>query len=163
MRFIYNGDTWPNPMERRQQRRWCICCSYQLRELADFFFVEDNYLEAFAGMNPTSGTDDLRGGRWVLRHNHMYERRKCKVTARKMVVGAVAGREKFTTTIFTATANAPAVGGIRSGVTVFHDNTVDGSAPGRSRLSAYRLTARCSNGPACPFAGATGDNPLGRE
>jgi len=50
------------------------------------------------------------------------------------------------------------VGGVRSGVTVFHDNTFDGVAPGQSgyQLQAYRSMFKWI---ACPFAGATGDNP----
>jgi hypothetical protein len=54
--------------------------------------------------------------------------------------------------------NTHGVGGVRSGVTVFHDNTFDGVAPGQSgyQLQAYRSFFKW---PACPFFGATGDNP----
>src|SRR5438132_11439294 len=39
-----------------------------------FFFVEDNYLKNGSNFNEFAGnTDDLRGGRWVFRHNHCYD------------------------------------------------------------------------------------------
>jgi hypothetical protein len=54
-------------------------------------------------------------------------------------------------------AHAHAVGGIRSGVTIMHHNTFDGVQPPRGLvLEAYRPFFKW---PACPFYGASGDNP----
>jgi hypothetical protein len=121
-----------------------------------FFFIEDNWLQTVSGKEPTGGPDDLRGGRWVWRHNHMYN---SQVQSHGTEDGRWRGgraREVYNND-FHATATFGA-GGIRSGVTVFHDNTFDGVAPGQSgyQLQAYRLMF---GWPSCPFHGATGDNP----
>jgi hypothetical protein len=119
-----------------------------------FFFVEDNYLEAVSG---TSGTDDLRGGRWVFRHNHCYG--NIEIQSHGTEDGRWRGgraREVYNNDFHNR--NTHGVGGVRSGVTVFHHNTFDGVAPGQSgyQLQAYRSVFKWRD---CPFAGATGDNP----
>ena len=120
-----------------------------------FFFMEDNYLKSLTG-NATGGPDDLRGGRWVWRHNHMYD---VSVQGHGTENGRWRGgraREVYSNDFHNTTNHG--VGGVRSGVTVFHDNTFDGVAPGQSgyQLQAYRSMFKWI---ACPFAGATGDNP----
>ena len=117
--------------------------------------MEDNYLKSLTG-NPTGGPDDLRGGRWVWRHNHMYD---VSVQGHGTENGRWRGgraREVYSNDFHNTTNHG--VGGVRSGVTVFHDNTFDGVTPGQSgyQLQAYRSMFKWI---ACPFAGATGDNP----
>jgi hypothetical protein len=120
----------------------------------EYFFVEDNYLEALPG--GTTGTDDLRGGRWVFRHNHCYG--NVQVQGHGTEDGRWRGgraREIYNND-FHRNANYPFCG-VRSGVTVVHNNTFDGVQPGPYcfQLQAYRSFFKW---PASPFAGATGDN-----
>jgi hypothetical protein len=121
----------------------------------EFFFVEDNYLEALPPGGGT-GTDDLRGGRWVFRHNHCYG--NVQVQGHGTENGRWRGgraREIYNND-FHRNANYP-IGGVRSGVTVVHDNTFEGVQPGQNsfQLQAYRSFFKWAG---CPFAGAIGDN-----
>jgi hypothetical protein len=122
----------------------------------EFFFMEDNWVESVKAGNPTGGPDDLRGARWVWRHNHMLN---AQVQGHGTEDGRWRGgraREIYNNDFH---ANGTfAMGGSRSGVTVIHDNTWWGVAPGQSgyQLQAYRSFFKW---PSCPFFGATGDNP----
>lgn len=125
----------------------------------DFFFVEDNYVKGFNPSHPGGGPDDLKGGRWVWRHNHMYD---ANVQAHGTEDGRWHGgraREVYNNDFHFSNAFVGGWGGIRSGVTVFHDNTSDGRWPGDSmyQQQAYRLFFKWPSTTA--FGGATGDNP----
>ena len=90
------------------------------------------------------------------RHNHMYN---SQVQSHGTEDGRWRGgraREVYNND-FHRNANY-GVGGVRSGVTVFHDNTFDGVAPGDPVIS-YKLIAYSSSGPPVRSLGATGDNP----
>jgi hypothetical protein len=122
----------------------------------EFFFIEDNYLDARNAGSATGGPDDLRGGRWVWRYNHCYD---VSIQSHGTEDGRWRGgraREIYNNDFHNTTTHG--VGGVRSGVTVFHDNTFDGVAPGQSgyQIQAYRCIFKW---PAGPFQGATGDNP----
>ena len=152
---IYNGDTWPDGTGSNGDGAFAAPTNFGG---ADFWFVEDNYIAPPQHMNPTSGPDDLKGGRWVWRHNHMYN---SQVQSHGTEDGRWHGgraREVYNNDFHFPRSGVGGVGGVRSGVTVFHDNTVDGQWPGDSmyQLQAYRSFFKW---PACPFFGATGDNP----
>ena len=88
-----------------------------ISEPQKFFFMEDNYLKTLTGL-PTGGPDDLRGGRWVWRHNHMYD---SQVQSHGTEDGRWRGgraREIYNNDFHATTTLG--VGGVRSGVTVFH-------------------------------------------
>jgi hypothetical protein len=153
--FFIQMDNWPNPDGSPGVNGDGAFAAPTDFGTEKFFFMEDNYLKTLTGL-PTGGPDDLRGGRWVWRYNHMYD---SQVQSHGTEDGRWRGgraREVYNND-FHATTTLGA-GGIRSGVTVFHDNTFDGVAPGQSgyQLQAYRSVFKWS---ACPFAGATGDNP----
>jgi hypothetical protein len=153
--YIYM-DNWPNPDGTAGVNGDGAFAQPTDFGTEKFFFIEDNWLQTVSGTEPTGGPDDLKGGRWVWRHNHMYN---SQVQSHGTEDGRWRGgraREVYNND-FHATATFGA-GGIRSGVTVFHDNTFDGVAPGQSgyQLQAYRLMF---GWPSCPFRGATGDNP----
>jgi hypothetical protein len=153
--FIYMSN-WPNPNGTEGVNGDGAFAQPTDFGTEKFFFIEDNWLQTVSGTEPTGGPDDLRGGRWVWRHNHMYN---SQVQGHGTEDGRWRGgraREVYNND-FHATATF-GTGGVRSGVTVFHDNTFDGIAPGQSgyQLQAYRLMFAW---PSCPFHGATGDNP----
>jgi hypothetical protein len=151
---IYMPD-WPNPDGSAGQNGDGSFATPTNFGTEEFWFIEDNYIKSLA-TSPTGGPDDLRGGRWVFRHNHLYD---AEVQSHGTEDGRWRGgraREVYGNDFHNTTAHG--VGGVRSGVTVLHDNTFHGVAPGQSgyQLQAYRSMFKW---PACPFAGATGDNP----
>jgi len=121
-----------------------------------FFFVEDNYLINRSSFNEFAGnTDDLEGGRWVFRYNHCYD---IEIQTHGTEGGRFRGgraREIYHNDFHNAHAHG--TGGIRSGVTITHDNSYHGVQPTHGLvLQAYRAFFKW---PACPFLGGTGDNP----
>jgi hypothetical protein len=155
---IYNGDTWPDGTGSNGDQSYAAPDNFGS---ADFWFVEDNYIDPpqDPGTNPNSGPDDLRGARWVWRHNHLFY---TQVQSHGTEDGRWHGgraREIYNND-FHHPVGKPVfgVGGARSGVVLFHDNTFDGTVVGQSvfTLEAYRTIHKW---PASPFGGATGDNP----
>jgi hypothetical protein len=153
-----NGQTWPNPDGSIGSNGDGSFAAPTNFGGPDFFFVEDNYTRGSNPSNPGAGPDDLNGARWVWRHNHMHD---SSVQSHGTEDGRWHGgraREVYNNDFHFTNASVGGIGGIRSGVTVFHDNTVDGQWPGDSmyQMQAYRLFFKW---PASPFFGATGDNP----
>jgi hypothetical protein len=150
-----NGDTWPNPNGSIGSNGDGAFAAPTRFGGPDFFFVEDNYFRGRSS-SPTGGPDDLRGGRWVWRYNHMFN---VQVQSHGTEDGRWHGgraREVYHNDFHASSTFGD--GGIRSGVTVYHHNTWTGTAPGASgyQLQAYRTAFKWPN---CPFGGATGDNP----
>src|SRR5438132_6123674 len=147
---------WPNPDGSAGQNgdgAWAAATAFGSEK---FFFVEDNYLKNGSNFNEFAGnTDDLRGGRWVFRHNHCYD---IELQSHGTESGRYRGgraREIYNNDFHNGHAHG--TGGIRSGVTITHDNTYDGVQPTHGLvLEAYRVFFKW---PACPFGGATGDTP----
>lgn len=151
-----NGDTWPAPDGSAQQYGDGAFASPTDFGTDKFAFVEDNYMNAQAATNPTGGPDDLRGGRWVWRHNHLYN---MQVQSHGTEDGRWhGGRAREIYKNDWHNNKAIPIGGIRSGTTVFHDNTFDGVKPTDAMygMQAYRVFFKW---PASPFYGAPGDNP----
>ena len=152
--YIYMSN-WPNPDGSpgvNGDGSFAVPTNFGSEE---FFFIEDNYLKSLTGVD-TGGPDDLRGGRWVWRHNHCYD---TSIQSHGTEDGRWRGgraREIYGNDFHNTTTHG--VGGVRSGVTVFHDNTFDGVQPGQSgyQLQGYRTFFKW---PDSPFGGATGDNP----
>jgi len=154
--FTFYMGNWPNPDGSAGQNgdgAWAAPTAFGSEK---FFFVEDNYLKNGSNFNEFAGnTDDLRGGRWVFRHNHCYE---IELQSHGTEDGRWRGgraREIYSNDFHNTHAHG--TGGIRSGVTITHDNTYDGVQPTHGLvLEAYRVFFKW---PACPFGGATGDTP----
>lgn len=117
-----------------------------------FFFIEDNYFDGRPNGVTTGGPDDLRGGRWVWRYNHLYD---TQVQSHGTEDGRWHGgraREIYNNDFHFTTLHG--VGGSRSGVTLFYNNTVDGIiGQAQYTLEAYRCIHKW---PASPFFGANG-------
>jgi hypothetical protein len=123
---------------------------------SQFFFVEDNYIANVSNFNELGGnSDDSNGGVWVFRHNHCYD---IEIQTHGTETGRNRGgraREIYNNDFHYAHAHA--MGGIRGGVTITHDNTFDGVQPTKGLvLTSYR--AFQPNDPAT-FGSGTGDNP----
>jgi hypothetical protein len=122
-----------------------------------FFFIEDNCFNN-QGQNELAGVVDCwRGGRYVLRYNHVYNANIPQTH------GTEIGRERGARCMevynndFHWTFAPSNVGGIRSGGLITHDNTHDGVQPQRGAgVGAYRVFFTFLG---APFTGATGDNP----
>ena len=121
-----------------------------------FMFLEDNYLNnTNAGNEFAGGTDDLRGARWVFRHNHCFN---ISIQTHGTELGRYRGgyaREVYNNDFhFRVTRIA---GGIRSGSLIMHDNTYLGAAPSHGLgLQTYRTFFKA---PGTPWLGAGGDSP----
>jgi hypothetical protein len=156
--FKINAPDWPNPNGSRGGANgdgsWAQPTNFGSQE---FFFIEDNWIEANEASHASAGVDDVQGGRWVFRHNHC--RGDVEVQSHGTENGRQRGgraREIYANDFHSTTTHG--VGGVRSGVSLFYDNTFDGVAPGQSgyQLQAYRTFFKW---PGSPFFGATGDNP----
>src|SRR6266508_557195 len=120
-----------------------------------FIFIEDNCFNNTSGNEFAGVLDDLRGARWVLRYNHLYD---VEVQSHGTESGRYRGgraRECYNNDFhFTVTRNA---GGIRSGGIITHDNTWYGAQPsGGFTLQNYRNFFAWLGS---PWRGASGDNP----
>ena len=121
-----------------------------------FMFLEDNYINNTNARNEfAGGTDDLRGARWVFRHNHCFN---ISIQTHGTELGRYRGgyaREVYNNDFhFVVTRIA---GGIRSGSVIVHDNTYLGAAPSHGvGLQTYRTFFK---GPGTPWLGAGGDSP----
>src|SRR6266496_4406289 len=159
--FSFYMANWPYPDGRpglNGDGSWASATNFGSEK---FFFVEDNYLKNITASLPKGfqegggHTDDLRGGRWVFRHNHCYD---IEMQTHGTESGRYRGgraREIYNNDFHNGHAHG--TGGIRSGVTITHDNTYDGVQPTHGLvLQAYRAFFKW---PACPFLGGTGDNP----
>ena len=159
--FTFHADNWPDPNGKAGvfgDGSWAAPTDFGSEK---FFFVEDNCIKNTT--NPfregAGSTDDRNGGRWVYRHNHCYN---VEVQTHGTETGRYRGgraREIYNNDFHNTTAHP--VGGIRSGVTITHDNTYYGVKPPRGIvLEAYRTffkwkSQSLPNG----WGGATGDNP----
>jgi hypothetical protein len=155
--FHFTADAWPYPSGLAGDwgdGSWASPTNFGSSQ---FFFVEDNYLANVSSPFYQLGgnTDDSRGGRWVFRYNHCYD---IEIQTHGTESGRYRGgraREIYNNDFHYAHAHP--FGGIRSGVTISHDNTFDGVRPTAGLvLESYR--AFQTNDPAS-FGSGTGDNP----
>jgi hypothetical protein len=118
---------------------------------SNFIFIEDNSVSNFAG----GATDDFDGGRWVFRHNHVYDTLMqthgtecCRDRGGR--AHEIYNNDNHLTTFLCCT------GGLRSGSLLSHDNTYDGVKPNNGiKMADYRAFVKFHAG---PWGGATGDN-----
>ncbi len=92
---------------------------------SDFFFVEDNYIKSTSTTSVNSCMDGTQGGRFVLRHNHIYN----DLVSAHGTEGAARGAraiEVYSNDFHNSLANTS--GKIRSGNLLFWNNTYDGTA-----------------------------------
>jgi hypothetical protein len=119
---------------------------------SNFIFIEDNCLNNISGGG--GSTDDFDGGRWVYRHNHVYD---ADVQTHGTECCRDRGgrcREVYNNDFhYTTFVNA---GGIRAGGLITHDNRFFGVQPKGITLDTYRGFFKFPNG---PWGGASGDNP----
>jgi hypothetical protein len=154
--FHIFGDAWPNPDGTRGVNgdgSWAAPTDFGTEK---FIFIEDNYCTAATG--GATVIDDLAGARWVYRHNHLHG--DAYVQSHGTENGRTRGgraREVYANDFHNVTTHG--FEGIRSGVSVIHDNTFDGVAPGTLGIQcqAFRSFFKWPFG--ATFAGATGDNP----
>jgi hypothetical protein len=163
--FSFYMASWPYPDGKPAQNGDGSWASPTDLGSEKFFFVEDNYLKNITASLPKGfhegggHTDDLRGGRWVFRHNHCYD---IEMQTHGTESGRYRGgraREIYSNDFHCAHAHG--TGGIRSGVTITHDNTYDGVQPTHGLvLEAYRAFFKWKS-QSLPkgWGGATGDNP----
>jgi hypothetical protein len=123
----------------------------------NFIFMEDCYLNnSGQDFSTAFGWDSLRGGRYVVRHCHLYN---IELLNHGTDSGgrsrASRGYELYNNDYHWDFHNA-GMDGIRGGAMIVHDNTFDGVAPGGGfNLQNYRI-ANCFGS---AFGGATGVNP----
>jgi hypothetical protein len=120
-----------------------------------FVFIEDNCFNNRSGSEFAGVVDCWRGGRYVLRYNHVYD------VPIAQTHGTEIGRERGARCMevynndyhWTVSRN---IGGARSGGLISHDNTHEGVQPERGNsVGAYRVFFTFVG---APFTGATGDN-----
>jgi len=120
-----------------------------------FVFVEDNCFNNTRGVT-NGGMDNFVGARYVFRHNHVYD---MDVQTHGTEIGRDHGSRclEVYNNDFHWTFQISAVGGIRSGGVITHDNTHDGAHPqhGSMTLEPYRIFIRFTDF----WGGASGDNP----
>jgi len=163
--FSFYMANWPYPNGKPAQNgdgSWACPTDFGSEK---FFFIEDNYFKNITATLPKGfqqgggHTDDLRGGRWVFRHNHCYD---IEMQTHGTEGGRFRGgraREIYDNDFHNAYPHG--TGGIRSGVTISHDNTYDGVPPVHGLvLEAYRAFFKWKS-QSLPkgWGGATGDNP----
>jgi hypothetical protein len=156
--FFFNMGNWPNPDATAGQNGDGSWAAPTALGSEKFFFVEDNYLRNQSNFDEFGGnTDDLSGARWVFRHNQCYD---IEMQSHGTESGRYRGgrvREIYENDFHNAHAHG--AGGIRSGVTITHDNRYYGTAPTHNlALQAYRSFFRWPI-QSSPWGGATGDNP----
>ena len=162
--FTFYMANWPYPDGRpglNGDGSWASPTNFGSEK---FFFVEDNYLKNMTASLPKGfqegggHTDDTYGGRWVFRHNHCYD---IEMQTHGTEGGRFRGgraREIYNNDFHNGHAHG--TGGIRSGVTVTHDNTYDGVQPTHGLvLEAYRAFFKWKSQALPKWGGATGDNP----
>jgi hypothetical protein len=156
--YNFNDPTWPNPDGSAGSNGDGSFATPTNFGSQEFFFIEDNYIDSSA-TGVGGGPDDLEGARWVWRHNHCYSMQVQSHGTENARWHGGRAREVYNNDFHFSQGYVGGVGGIRSGVTLFHDNTIDGQWPGDSmyQMQAYRSFFKwpCTG---C-FAGATGDNP----
>jgi hypothetical protein len=120
-----------------------------------FVFIEDNCFHNTRGVT-NGAVDDWVGARYVFRHNHVYD---MDVQTHGTEIGTDRGSRclEVYNNDFHWTFQISAVGGIRSGGVITHDNTHDGARPqhGSMTLEPYRIFIRFTDF----WGGASGDNP----
>jgi hypothetical protein len=158
--FFFSMNNWPNPNGTPGQYgdgSWATPTNFGTEQ---FFFVEDNYIKNISSpFNEGAGTtDDRDGARWVFRHNHCYD---THIASHGTEGGRFRGgraREIYNNDFHYAHAHG--TGGIRSGVTITHDNTWDGVQPTHGLvLEAFRAFFKWNSQSLPSWGGGTGDNP----
>ena len=103
-----------------------------------FFFVEDNSFFQIGGTSVRSAHDGDQGGRIVWRYNYMKD---CNIGNHGTEGGVRGGRAyEVYNNIFDRTFSG-AASSFRSGVSLFHDNTWTGTAPGNIGVDNFRQTS----------------------
>jgi hypothetical protein len=121
----------------------------------DFFFFEDWYCDNSAGapFSANGGWDANTGGKFVIRHCHLYNIEiLCHGTEGSRARG---GRAQEIYNNDYHWSYSTGMDGIRSGTLVVHDNTYDGIEPRGYGLQTYRMI----HGYDGTWQGATGANP----
>jgi hypothetical protein len=122
-----------------------------------FVFIEDNCFNNTIATGYGGGLDGRQGGKWVFRHNHIYN---CDgiVGSHGTEIGRYRGVravESYNNDFHYTFVGFTNVGAIRSGGFLTHDNTFDGTRPGFSiALTQYRVFFHVP-----VFNGSWGDNP----
>jgi hypothetical protein len=158
---FYNGssgnpnDTWGNPAWAQPTDRGG----------PTFFFVEDNYVTHSTTKVKGALTDGGAGGKFVVRHNHLYN---LHLTVHGTEGNPRGGRamEIYNNDFHNAINGAEyKPGGMRSGGLLFHDNTWDGRPlMGTFALSVFRVAntwggGKCAGQAFTGWEGASGASP----
>jgi len=158
--FLFYAPNWPNPDGRAGTNgdgSWATPTNFGSQE---FFFVEDNYITNLTSpfIEGPGHTDDSMGARWVFRHNHCYDTEVQTHGTECCRFRGGRAREVYNNDFHYAHLHP--YGGIRSGVTITHDNTFDGVKPKSGMaLEAYRAFFKFPGTPLPSWGGGTGDNP----
>ena len=123
-----------------------------------FIFIEDNYFRNTSAQ-PINGTIDADyGARMVVRHNHCYDVQVQNHGTEHRYRGTRAA--EIYNNDFHFLHPATALGGVRTGVYLYHDNTFDGQPlNGALSFSYLRFNFNFDPGIATSLHGATGDEP----
>ena len=121
-----------------------------------FIFFEDNCFNNTSGSAINGCIDGEFGGRWVIRHNHMYNTQTQTHGTENRYRGARC--TEIYSNDFHFSSPAGGLGGMRTGSHLFHDNTFDGTyGLQKPSFNDVRMYFRFNTD---PFGGATGDNPF---
>ena len=142
----WNGDT-----NGAGDRSWA---DYPWLGTEKFIFFEDNYLSNTSGKQLTGCTDGDYGARFVIRHNHFYNVQVQNHGTEHRYRGVRAA--EIYNNDFHFTAAWAALGGVRTGTYLYHDNTFDGLQGRGLGLSYLRYTFNFDPTKATSFHGASG-------
>ena len=120
-----------------------------------FIFIEDNTFNNTSGTPLNGALDADHGARFVIRHNHFYDVQVQNHGTEGRVRGARAA-EVYNNDFHPTTVTS--LGGLRTGVYLFHDNTFDGPLGYGLGFANLRHISNYTNGPGGGFGGITGDN-----
>lgn len=124
-----------------------------------FIFIEDNYFRNTSGRPINGAIDADYGARMVIRHNHCYDVQVQNHGTEHRYRGTRAAEVYNNDFHFTNPATV-GLGGIRTGVYLYHDNTFSGvPLNGALSFSYLRFNFNFDPSVATSFHGATGDEP----